>query len=171
MLRLFINNIEVEFTQQPDILFNYKAEDTSNPTIVKTMFSKTVYVPKTPNNNKIFGHIGILDRLQTSENYSPSAKYEFHLLNNGDLIESGYVKLDKITKDNYELTLFGGLGSFFYALMYNEDGDKRKLSDLTWYTYFSRDNQPDSDDEFGIKVNHQSVFNAFSSIVPPIYSL
>lgn len=162
MLRLFINNIEVEFTQQPDILFNYKAEDTSNPTIVKTMFSKTVYVPKTPNNNKIFGHIGILDRLQTSENYSPSAKYEFHLLNNGDLIESGYVKLDKITKDNYELTLFGGLGSFFYALMYNEDGDKRKLSDLTWYTYFSRDNQPDSDDEFGIKVNNQSVFNAFS---------
>lgn len=162
MLRLFINNIEVEFTKQPDILFNYKAEDTYNPTIVKTMFSKTVYVPKTPNNNKIFGHIDILDRLQTSENYSPSAKYEFHLLNNGDLIESGYVKLDKITKDNYELTLFGGLGSFFYALMYNEDGDKRKLSDLTWHTYFSVGNQPDSNDEFGIKVYNQSVFNAFS---------
>ena len=164
MLRLFINNTEVEFTQQPDILFNYKAEDTSCPTIVKTMFSKTVYIPKTPNNNKIFGHIGILDRLQTGENYSPSAKYEFYLLNNGDLIESGYVKLDKISKDNYELTLFGGLGSFFYALMYNEDGDKRKLSDLTWYTYFNADNQPDSDDEFGIKVNHQSVYNAFSHL-------
>lgn len=162
MLRLFINNIEVEFTKQPDILFNYTAEDTSNPTVVKTMFSKTVQVPKTANNNKIFGHIDILDRLQTNQNYSPSAKYEFYLLNDGDLIERGYVKLDKITNNNYELSLFGGLGSFFYSLMYNEEGDKRKLSDLTWHTIFHMDNQPASDDEFGFELNAQNVFNAMS---------
>ena len=61
-LRLFINGNEVEFETEPKILFTYQETDTSNPTVVKNSFTKSVQIPGTPNNNHIFGHYWDISR-------------------------------------------------------------------------------------------------------------
>ena len=66
--------------------------------------------------------------------FNPAKKADFKLFKDGILLESGYAKLDSVTKNNglifFNLTLYGGLGDFFYNLSYNEDGDKLTLADM-----------------------------------------
>ena len=52
-VRLFLGNEEVEFSQPPQILFNYSETELTNPTIVKNSYSKTVTIEGTPKNNRI----------------------------------------------------------------------------------------------------------------------
>jgi hypothetical protein len=73
--------------------------------------------------------------IQYGTYYSASKKTPFVIYNEmSEIVESGYVKLDEVVKkDNdieYKITLYGGLGSFFYGLMYNEDGSKRSLAGM-----------------------------------------
>ena len=123
------------------ILFNYTMEDLSNPTIVKNSFSKQITLKGTPANNDIFGSIYKSDRKTiysyqyTGVNYDPLRKTPFFLYNErNEILESGYIKIDSIelkgSEHEYKVTLYGGLGSFFYALTYKEDGSKRNLSDF-----------------------------------------
>ena len=64
MIRLLLNGQEVDFTNVETLDFNYRNEDTDNPTVVKNKYSKTIVIPGTPNNNKIFGDIFRMDRKQ-----------------------------------------------------------------------------------------------------------
>ena len=61
-LRLFIDGEEVDLQKNPNILLTYAVDDVVNPTAVKNMFSKTVEIPGTKNNNRIFNNIFSLDR-------------------------------------------------------------------------------------------------------------
>ncbi|MBO7330359.1 MAG: hypothetical protein J6U52_01040, partial [Alistipes sp.] len=56
----------------------------------------------------------------------------------GELLASGYVKLDKISvrrkRDiTYHVSLYGGLGSFFYDLSYDDNGDEMSLADIVYH--------------------------------------
>jgi hypothetical protein len=53
------------------------------------------------------------------------------------MINRGYCTLDNILVKSernitYQLTLYGGIGEFFYSLAYNEDGSKKTLADMYW---------------------------------------
>lgn len=147
---LFIGNKEVEFTTPPEILYNYTETDLRNPTVIKNSYSKTITIDGTPNNNALFGEIWNLERVQiygegvSGPSFNPLQKADFKIYVNGELYESGYVKLNDITNKGgrvqYEISLFGGLGTFFYNLSYthNEAGetvgpDKLQLKDLNFY--------------------------------------
>lgn len=143
IFKLYINNNLVDFELEPAFPVTYQQEDFSNPTIIKNSFSKTISIEGTDNNNRIFGEIYNLDREQIYKfntfdgvYFDPSKRTPFELYKNSDLLESGYMQLTDITiKDNkitYNITLYGGLGDFFYNLMYTDDGEKRTLADL-WY--------------------------------------
>ena len=73
----------------------------------------------------------------------------------GDILESGYLKLDSIKRDGsdvtYSVTLYGGLGSFLYAMSYDEDGNKRTLADIN---YLGTD---DPDNELNFYINKEEV--------------
>ena len=140
---LYIANQLVDLDDQSFLLFNYTMEDLSNPTIVRNSFSQSITLKGTPNNNKIFGGIFRLDRKTqymggyTGVNFDPSRKTPFVLMNStNEVLESGYVKLDKVSQKRgmveYHISLYGGLGSFFYGLTYNEDGSKKTLADLRY---------------------------------------
>ena len=143
--RLFIGEYRVELDNEPSILYNYAVTDYSNPTAVRNGFSKTVTIKGSPNNNKIFGHYWNVERRVGNGGpnggiyYNASKKAPFMLYVGAELYESGYVRLDKINKINneitYDVTLFSGLGDFFYNLAYNVNtGEKLRLSDLDYYT-------------------------------------
>ena len=165
--RLYIGRMEVELSDGFEILYNYSIDDTTDPTAVKNGFSKTVTILGTANNNKIFGHYWNVERVvrSGSENegiyFNASKKAPFQIMINGEVYESGYVKLDKVNNTNglisYECTLFGDIGSFFTNLSTNSNtGDKLKLSDLDYYDGGS--------DEFNFVVSADTVYDAWNCL-------
>ncbi len=140
-ISLYIGGELADLDDESFILFNYTMDDLSNPTIVKNSFSQQVSLPGTPNNNAIFGDYYRLDRKtalasgETGYAFNASVKTPFSIYNElGEIIESGYCKLDSVVRNkgavSYKVSLYGGLGSFFYSLSYAEDGRKLTLADL-----------------------------------------
>lgn len=142
-IHLYIGNTEVEFDTAPEILYTYQVDELTNPTIVKNSFSKTITVRGTKANNKLFGHYWNVERTQVGGSgnadgvyFNASKKMGFQLFVDTELYEQGYVKLDEVRRVNgdyeYDITLYGGLGDFFYNLSINDDGNEMKLSDLNF---------------------------------------
>ena len=167
-IQLFIGGEEVEFSKDPQILFNYKITDATNPTAIKNTYSKSIVLEGTQKNNAIFGNIWNLERMQYygydgGAGFNPIKKTPFELYVNGELVESGYVKLDNVSKKNgsttYSLTLYGGLGSLFFSLSYGDgEGDKKKtLADLRYGS--------DANLDLSFKINKETVFDAWHTIM------
>lgn len=144
MIEIYISNKKLDLIDDIDINFTYSSIDTQNPSAVKNSFSKTVSVPSTPNNDEIFGHIWRFDSYITSSNpnsytgvyFDPHKRTPFYIMRNGAVVENGYCVLESISmrenEKTYNLNLFGGLGEFFFNLMYDEDGKEKNLTDLYW---------------------------------------
>ena len=156
-ISLYIADQLVDLDDQSFILFNYQMDDLSNPTIVKNSFSQQITLKGTPANNKIFGGSFRLDRRignsggNSGVDFNASQKTPFVIYNEmSEILQSGYVKLDSVSRVGadiqYKITLYGGLGSFFYALSYDENGNKRTLADLD---YLGTSN-PDAELDFAI---------------------
>lgn len=63
-IRLYIANKLVDCSDELSLPMTYQLEDFNNPTLLKNNFSKTINIPGTKNNNKLFGEIYKLDRMQ-----------------------------------------------------------------------------------------------------------
>ena len=142
-ISLYIDGRLADLDEDSFILFNYTMDDLSNPTIVKNSFSQQVTLPGTPGNDAIFGDAYRLDRRvdynggASGAGFNPSRKTPFAIYNEaGEILESGYCKLDSVTRKGstatYKVSLYGGLGSYLYSLSYAEDGRKLTLADLDY---------------------------------------
>lgn len=162
MLSLYISDQKIDLPEKFSILFSHTLEDRTNPTVVKNSFSKTIELPGTDNNNKVFGTFFRNDRWQMYGErdwgacFDPSKRVPFTIYENGDLIQNGYCKLDKVKRTNeqvlYYVSLYGGLGEFFYNLTYTSDGVEKKLSDL------------DFGMDLGFKINKDTIQSAWDAL-------
>ena len=126
MIQLFIENNEIEISDDVQIAITKQFEELSNPTTIINDWSKTVSIPFTENNNRIFGHIYNIDKLIVSGSslvgiyFNPLLKLDFRIVWNGDILITGYAKMNKIKqskgKGTYEITLFGQLGKIFQEM-------------------------------------------------------
>lgn len=138
MIELYINNTLVDIDQGSNdsfsILLQKTRTDYTNPTILKNSFTKTVSLPGTDNNNKLFNQIWKLDRTQWKGAFNPSYRAPFLLLEDGSLVECGYVKLDNIKINNgitYDCTFYGELGNILYGLTYRTNEETQDTIPLT----------------------------------------
>lgn len=142
-ISLYIADQLVDLDEQSFVLMNYTMDDLSNPVIVKNTFSQQITLKGTPGNNRVFGDSFRADRQvqynggSSGVGFDASKKTPFVIYNElGEILESGYVKLDSIDRTGadiqYKITLYGGLGSFLYSLSYDESGNKRTLADLDY---------------------------------------
>lgn len=136
-IELYISDRRVDLDAEALILFNYRFEDLGNPTIVRNSYSQAVTIPGTDSNNALFGEIFRADRRQSGTGFDPKRKTPFQIFSDGSLLEAGYAKLEGVdteggTVHGYRVGLYGGLGSFFYALSYDENGNKRDLASLVY---------------------------------------
>lgn len=137
-IELYINGTLADLSDQGLILFNYALTDLQKPTAVKNAYSKQVTLPGTPQNDAIFGHIVRTDRVTTTGSFNAGQRTPFTIYDDkGQIVESGYLRLDSLVRrgsvvTGYKVSLFGGLGSFFYALSYDEAGNKRTLADIDY---------------------------------------
>lgn len=176
-IKLYISNQEVDFSSELSMPFTYQLKDVNNPTIIKNPFTKTINIVGTKNNNKIFGDIYNVNREQLFDAeklvgayYNPSIRTPFSIFRNGELIESGYMQLNSVTLKNklinYEITLYGGLGDFFYSLMYNKNSEPLKLSDLVYGVIDEETGLPfeDVDREMDFTINKEFVYECFNNV-------
>lgn len=163
-LRLFIDGEEVELQKNPNILLTYAVDDVVNPTAVKNTFSKTVEIPGTKKNNRIFNNIFCLDRT----GFDGGKKIPFQIFVDNQLYEEGYCRLDKVSnklgKIFYSLSFFGGLGSLFYSLSFKEDeqgvSNKRTLADLV-YRYEGEDS---AEVDLDFTINKETLQDAWNNV-------
>ena len=186
-VRLFIQDCEVDLDNTPSILFDYTETEITNPTVIKNGVSKTVSIPGTAQNCNIFGNIWDLERYQQNgntsvgANFNPSKKVDYTLYVDSEIVESGYLKLNSITRKKdiitFNTTLYSGLGDFFYSLSYNDEGEKLKLSDLTFLpssetAYGTSYEYPEGgDDEFDMVITKDTVASAWTYLgnwMPPM---
>lgn len=156
LVELYINNQKVYFETEPNIAITFSHTDLHNPTVVKNSYTKTVTIEGTPENNRIFNSFYDMRRINDGELFNPSRKETFTLYKNGEPMETGYVKLDRVNRNGgkitYDVTLYGGLGQFLYNLQYNESGEQLKLSDLEY------------DVDLNFIVNRDTVYDAWRYI-------
>ena len=170
-VRLFIGGLEVEFKTVPDILYNFKVDDITNPSAVKNSYSKTVTIPGTKQNNRIFDGFFLNDYKTQGTNFDASKKTEFTIYIDNEVYETGYVKLDKVKQNKhyfeYDCTLFGGLGEFFYNLTYKDsaqgEDERMKLSDLDFYA----DSGSSTPLELGFQITKETVKQAWDNLGVP----
>ena len=172
-INLYIGGKEVFFSEPPEILYTFQRTDYTNPTVIKNNFTKTVTIEGTPENNKVFNELFLLGRTQSEQLFNPAKRVDFELFVNGTMTETGYAKLDDIVrtghKIEYNITLYGGLGDFFYGLSYGFDYDRYnsdveqtedeelKLKDLTYYSPYA-----DDDTEFDFPITKDAVHGAWA---------
>lgn len=169
-ISLYIGGKKADLNESSFILMNYTQEDLASPAAVKNAFSKQITLPGTPANNDIFGGIWRNDRVtqylgtQTGIYFDPTRKTDFAIYNErSEVLESGYLRLNGITRKGrseveYKVTLYGGLGSFIYGLMYDEDGEKRTLAGLD----FMGGSTPAS--EFNFTLNAAAIKDAWGRL-------
>lgn len=111
MIQLFINNEEVELTE--DLVFSITKQftDLQDLTSICTDYSKTIKVPRSPKNEKIFNYAFHLERNQGDVDFSK--KVDARLESNLNILLQGYVVLNTTTATDYEITLYGQLGKLF----------------------------------------------------------
>lgn len=161
-LTLHIAGQRADIDSSTLIQMNFTMEELTNPAVVKNSYSQQVTLEGTKTNNAIFGAFFRLDR-RTAEGYNALAKTPFIITDElGGIVERGYVKLDEVVRSGasvqYKVTLYGGLGEYFYALSYKENGDKLTLADLDYL------GTPTPDKELDFNISAEAVRSAWNNL-------
>ena len=151
MIELYLAGYKADTTTDLEIPMTYENISLGSPEAVKNNYSKTIRLQGTKNNNKIFGQIYRLDRsiIDSSNNigiyFDANKRVEYVLKYDGALYDRGYFKLDSIDNDRhivqYNLTLYGGLGNFFYSLMYSDTDDQEGIERNLGSLYYGIDDR------------------------------
>ena len=151
MIELYLAGYKADTTTDLEIPMTYENISLGSPEAVKNNYSKTIRLQGTKNNNKIFGQIYRLDRsiIDGSNNigiyFDANKRVEYVLKYDGSLYDRGYFKLDSIDNDRhivqYNLTLYGGLGNFFYSLMYSDTDDQEGIERNLGSLYYGIDDR------------------------------
>lgn len=115
---LYIGNIKVDTNEDVAFALNYWMADIRNPESRNTDFSKTITIPGTAENNKIFTHIY---QIGVDSTFNPNNKANVILITGGARNFRGYAQLKNIIRlyegmISYEVTLFGELGDLFQSM-------------------------------------------------------
>lgn len=173
--------LRVDLYDDVSIPINYTILDVREPEKRKTNWSKTITIPGTKNNNRIFDHIyelsadGWITIGNTSvyEGFNPNLRLECVLNNDGVQVMKGNLQLKKISRDvynniQYEIAISGDLTSLFF------DVGTAKLSDLDlneWNHNWTKDNIEKSWQGISLKsgVNYQSIASGTSRTITKIF--
>lgn len=159
-IELYIDGQRADLDEQGFILYNYAVTDLEKPSAVRNSFSKQVKLPGTAANDAIFGGSFRSDREVRTTGFNPLVRTPFKIYSEaGEVLQSGYLKLDRVdrtaTSHSYTVTLYGGLGSLIYGLMYGDDGEKLSLADLTY---------PVADASFYATINKDTIAAAWERL-------
>lgn len=147
MIEIIAGQYKFDVTNEVGIPLTYQIDDIKDIGSRNTSFSKTITLPGTLNNNKLFGMFfspqKFIDKnlslSQPDANvgtyFNPNISTDIQLFKDGMQIFTGTMKLLQVNKTEgvfeYEVALFGELGGLYFA-MKNFNGKRLRLEDLGW---------------------------------------
>ena len=137
-MTLYISGKRADLDDASFLLLNWTQDEAASPATVRNSYSQSVTLRATPANNAIFGYFFRPDRVTADGGFDPLARTDYDLISEtGDRVSKGYLKLDSVATGpggiaSYSVTLYGGLGGYFYALTNRPDGQKKSLADMRW---------------------------------------
>lgn len=145
-----LSGLNVDLDKDIAIPITYTILDIREPEQRKTNWSKTITLPGSKNNNRIFSHIYeigqdgwvTIGNNSVYQGFNPNLKKDMIIKSDGIQIMRGSLQLKKVKRNangdiEYEVALSGDLTSLFY------DVGKSKLADLEWSEWdhiWSREN-------------------------------
>lgn len=138
---IYIEGRRLDLTQDLSMEFTYQIDDVKDFGSRETNFSKTIVLPGTAANNKLFGFVfefgsqNAYDDTQANRGYNFNASKQAQCYVYVDKIQvmKGVIRLLEIVRDGgtieYECAIFGELGGFVNAL------GNAKLEDLDFSAY------------------------------------
>ena len=138
---LFVENYQVDITTDIDAMMTFAIDDIKDFSARNTAFSKTIVIPGTANNNKVFGNVFDPNQSRFSDPNATNINYNFDIsrsasciLFQGNMqIFKGIIRIMQIVIDKdrieYECSLFGELGGFILAL------GTKKIEELDFSLY------------------------------------
>ena len=136
MIELYIDNKLVELSDSIDYSLTKSFFDLSDPSKLCDDWSRTIKIPMTENNRKLFGQWQIPNRVttevhgnsQTGIEFLPYTKVGYSLYENGARIMEGHLKMNKTVysqKDkNFEVTLYGNWNESLHQLQLISNPDE-----------------------------------------------
>jgi uncharacterized protein (TIGR02145 family) len=171
MIRLYIENQEMDVTEGFSHQITYAVDDLQNLDSKATAFSKTIVLPGTSKNNYLLGNIfefananftGTGENVGYNFNASMSAKCRLEI--NGLQIIKGVLRLLEIIRDGdsieYEVAIFGELGGFYTSL------SNKKLEDLDFSAYNHQYTVANITDRWDDKPDMIFIGTGFDTITP-----
>ena len=141
MIQLYLNNQLVDIDESVGLFLNKKFEDVENPTKYFADYSKTISLPFTSNNKKIFDNYSRQDSVVTERTLDPRKKIPFQLLYNNQLVMSGYLKINNAntcyTDKKFSCELFSQFGLVM-----------QEISELTFNKYECVSHGGEKDDKY-----------------------
>jgi len=128
MVRIYIENQELDVMQDFSHQITYAIDDIRNIDSKATTFTKTIVLPGTANNNALLGNIFEMTNANFTIDDAPNVGYNFNAAKsaqarieiNGLQVMKGVMRLMEIIIDGnnieYEIALFGELGGFINAV-------------------------------------------------------
>ena len=168
-------DIDTKASEEFGIPVIYNIDDVNNFGKRKTNYTKTIKVPATKNNNRIFGQIY---DIKNSATFDMRSKHQCVLLVNKQRIIDGYLTLNEIDKylvgDKYQvyynINIYGELKTLFDSI-----GEK-KLTDLDFssgFTLKTYDYDGNIENSTWTKGNHvyneQSLIDSYATKYPYFY--
>lgn len=165
------NGTNLDLYDNVNIPITYTIMDIREPEKRKTSWSKTIKLPGSKNNNRLFSHIyeigqdGWVTIGNTSvyQAFNPNLRKEVIILNDGIQVVKGNLQMKRISRDKdgnleYEVAITGELTSLFY------DVGNAKLADLDWSEWdhiWNRDNIVKSWD--GTCIRNNADYNVYTN--------
>lgn len=138
-IQLYLADQELELNNKISFPLNKTFENLYNPTDIIIDYSKSINIPITQRNNKIFANAYRLDKTVVAGDtnigmyLNPIKRIPFKMLYNGNLLLEGYAKFvsatNSISNRYYTINLFGIIGEVFQELM-NVVTNESKLNGL-----------------------------------------
>ncbi len=137
-MTLYISGKRADLDDASFLLLNWTQDEAASPATVRNSYSQSVTLQATPANNAIFGYYFRPDRVTAAGGFDPLARTDYVIVDDtATVVSRGYLKLDSVATGpggiaSYSVTLYGGLGGYFYALTNSTDGQKKSLADMRW---------------------------------------
>lgn len=150
MIQIYIKGQEVDIDKSVGLYLTKQFETISNPTLYHSDFSKTITLPMTAKNRRIFEQFQRQDSVVTTQSIDPRMKIPYQLLYNSELVMDGYLKINNsntcFTDNVFEVELYGTFG-----MVMNE------FSQLTFNKYECVSNGGSKDDKYLIESPWQDI--------------
>lgn len=144
MIQLFVRSNEVDIDKSVGLYLTKTFESINNPTLYHSDFSKTITLPMTAKNRRVFEQYQRQDSVVTTQSIDPRLKIPYKLLYNSELVMDGYLKINNantcFTDNRFEVELYGTFG---YVM--------NEFAQLTFNKYECVSNGGSKDDKYLIE--------------------